>query len=846
MVSSDGGPAAPIPEHAPATSSAWTEHSMQGVDHVHDSAPRTSATASPEAELEALWDQGQRPDVMVFLAARGGPSLAAEALVCLLWVDQRRRWLIGEPVNLHSYRTRFPVLFKEPEAFFELLYHEILVRESLGEEPDPEEYAHAFPELAPRLRLQFEVHDALSSVDLSGDDSDLTGRAPFAERSFHQTIARLPSEPPEPPSRISRAAPRPLELICPKCLEKEPSRRYASAEALAEDLKRYLAGEPLEARPVSTSPRLWLWVRRHPTQSALAAALVVAMLAGAAVSTTLWLRAEASLKAERSAREMLQLTTGRLDRSHNELERATKLEREARLRAQERLDLALRAVQDTIHGPGNTSILLLTDAQATRQGVLHRIVELYKNLQASLEGDLTPEGQSQLASSYDRLGELTAEIGSVDVARAAYAKAHEIRRELSASSPGDRHRLYDVAIAVIQQAKFERGAGQPALALDLYRQGHAQLESLALANPFDQRLWGDLAWCLGNVGALELRTDPETAYRTHLKVLDIRERLIRDNPADVTLRSDRAWGRLDVALCLRRLDHRNEAIAWVDLARVEFEVAHAERPCDVNITVRLVDCLSSLADAQASATDHVASLDASQRACNLNDELAKAHPDVPLYQEMLARNLRLQYQRQLAARLPGRASLERATRIYQELVKTYPGVSHFRSELIRALLDLAYNSREEGDAARALEAAQRAVDFSGIFSLDPDTESTRAITANCHLHLAMAAADVKQFETTARELRAAEEMMRQLKQPNGLLFYNRACCLALLGRMTASSAARRAFEDEAMSALWQAFNAGYRNKRALTDDHDIDGLRSRPDFKLLRLDLDFPVEPIAR
>ena len=198
-----------------------------------------------------------------------------------------------------------------------------------------------------------------------------------------------------------------------------------------------------------------------------------------------------------------------------------------------------------------------------------------------------------------------------------------------------------------------------------------------------------------------------------------------------------------------------------------------------------------------------------------------------MYQEMLARNLRLHHQRQLAARLPGRASLERVTGIYQELVKTYPGVSHFpfRALFVRFDVDLVYISREEGDAPRALEAAQRAVDLSGILSLDPVTESTRAITANCHLHLAMAAADVKQFETTARELRAADEIMRHLKQPNGLLLYNRACCLALLGRMTSASADRNEYEHEAMSALWQAFKAGYRNKRVLADDHDIDGLR---------------------
>jgi hypothetical protein len=160
-------------------------------------------------------------------------------------------------------------------------------------------------------------------------------------------------------------------------------------------------------------------------------------------------------------------------------------------------------------------------------------------------------------------------------------------------------------------------------------------------------------------------------------------------------------------------------------------------------------------------------------------------------------------------------------------------------------MELVNLLREEGDAARALEAAQHAVDLTGILSLDPVTELSLAITVNCHLHLAMAAADVKQVETTARELRAAEKIMPQLKEPHGLLLYNRACCLALLGRMSGSSTDRRAFEDKAMSVLSQAIDAGYRNKRVLAADHDIDGLRNRPDFNLLCLDLDFPVDPIA-
>ncbi len=88
-----------------------------------------------------------------------------------------------------------------------------------------------------------------------------TARAPFGGTNVLETLDRLRHRPPEPPRSLNPRVPRDLEVICLKCLEKDPHRRYASADALAEELKRWLAGEPIIARPVGgacrTSAGMW-------------------------------------------------------------------------------------------------------------------------------------------------------------------------------------------------------------------------------------------------------------------------------------------------------------------------------------------------------------------------------------------------------------------------------------------------------------------------------------------------------------------------------------------------------------------------------------------------------------
>ena len=110
----------------------------------------------------------------------------------------------------------------------------------------------------------------------------LAGRAPFAGTTLVDTLEMVRTQTPEPPTLLNSRVPRDLEIICLKCLQKEPERRYRSALELAEDLERWLEGKPILARPVGAATRVWLWCRRNRTISAMAALLMLALVGGVA------------------------------------------------------------------------------------------------------------------------------------------------------------------------------------------------------------------------------------------------------------------------------------------------------------------------------------------------------------------------------------------------------------------------------------------------------------------------------------------------------------------------------------------------------------------------------------
>jgi serine/threonine-protein kinase len=650
----------------------------------------------------------------------------------------------------------------------------------------------------------------------------LCGQPPFAGSDTPAVLRRVVHDAPDPPRAVVPGVPRALEAVCLKALAKQPQQRYGSAKELAEDVKRYLADEPVSAYRDPWTTRLTRWGRRHRTLAASVAVAVLAALLGLA----------SVLAVQRQANVQLEAKNAELAEQQREVEA--------------RFQTAQRAIATFHTGVSEDFLLKNPEFTALRTKLLKEAAGFYANLEKLLAGKTDAKSRKLLADGYFQLGDLTAKIGDQKEALAVQRKALAVRRELAAAPGADVEARLEVARSLTAvanlldgtgdsagaQSAFEEqrdlaaaleaeapteavsaqlasahngiggvlfDTGRPAEALKECQKALAIRQKLADARPGLTELQSDLAQSHNNLGLIMSKTgQPAEALKEYHKARDIRQKLADASPAVTQFQSELAWS------------HRN--IGWV--------LSETGRPAEALKEYKKArDIRQKLVEANPAVTE-------------LQSELAWVHDDIGIVLSAMGR--------------PAEALKEHqeAQDIWQKLADASRAVTDFQRRLALSHNHIGRLYARQMRFAEAFAALDRGL---AILQKLVDAHPTIARYTNhlgySHAYRGWAHVRAGRPAAAAADLRRAVALWEKEKDAVIDTRFERGRALALLaglaadGKSGVTPAEAAAFADQAVAALRDALDAGWGQYDELKEP-DFDAIRNREDFQKLLAELE--------
>jgi tetratricopeptide (TPR) repeat protein/tRNA A-37 threonylcarbamoyl transferase component Bud32 len=359
----------------------------------------------------------------------------------------------------------------------------------------------------------------------------LTGRPPFQGATVLETLDQVRTQEPTSLSRIQKKVPRDLETICLKCLQKDPRKRYSSALLLAEDLGRYLTGQPIQARRIGVGERLVKWARRRPAIAALIAVVALAALGlgigGWWSAMELGAAADRESKERQLAQENLVLSVEAVERMLNdvgsvdlaEVPQMEEVRKKLLLQAQEFYD---KFLQNPGSGP---QIRYLAGRALGRLGDIHEMLgenaaagKSYVEARGRLDGD-SAEQRRELARVSNNLGVLFKKLGRYPEAEKVLQEALNLRQQLAKENPANADASRDLAATFYTRGTvLAKLAQQRSQARQAYLDALKIQQDLAKAHPENAEYQSDRARTLNNLGILlfgvkNLEAETEKAFR---------------------------------------------------------------------------------------------------------------------------------------------------------------------------------------------------------------------------------------------------------------------------------------------------------------------------------------------
>jgi serine/threonine-protein kinase len=443
----------------------------------------------------------------------------------------------------------------------------------------------------------------------------LTGKPPFQAATVVETIRLVSERDPVAPSVLNPRIDSDLETICLKCLQKDASKRYGSAEALADDLAHYLKNEPILARPVGRVERVIRWCRRNPATATASAAAMLFLSVALAASIVGYLQTKAALAdAEFSGTEA----------------------REALVQVEER-DRQNRATVDELFTEVSENVLLNQPGmQDLRKSLLQRTLKHYQRFvrQRGRDDSL----KAELASTWFRIGRISAEVDTLEASLVSYREAQQLQSAIATERPDDMDSLEELARTVNAVGITLQVMDRSDQALASFQEAKQLRARLLETDPQNKEHQRTLANSIMNIGLAEKAMGNFTTARDHLTRSQTMRRKLRTDTGDKqeSLLNDFGMGAYNLAnLEIEDESHGNldRAEEYLNEAVSAFKVLESVDQRDLENSNRLAFCYRLLGDLSEDALERAGMY---RQAAETLSQLADENPRVFTFREDLA------------------------------------------------------------------------------------------------------------------------------------------------------------------------------------------------------------------
>ena len=615
----------------------------------------------------------------------------------------------------------------------------------------------------------------------------LTLRPLFAESSTAKLIDRVKNDEPAAPRRLDRRIAPDLETIVRMAMSKEPEARYASAGAMAEDLRRYLANEPVLARPLGAAARLVRWCRRQPRLAAAFGLTAASLVLATGLSIALaWSQYQAATRLR--AAQALTLA---------EKTRAVESARDA---GQAVEDYLLRVSEETLFNQQDSG-----EFRQLRRGLLEDALKYYRRFIARQGND--PKLVADMAHAYLRIAQIVAETDGAAEALPLFQQELSIRERIVRENSTDQEAQKSLAnclgaVAAMQSLLGQQGesmrsseralailiplaradasdsgirsllgralvgygheqdrVNQPAAALGCFRQAVAVHETQVREEPGVAKWQDELAEAYRGLG-VNLESTGQVAQSLHFrqKALELRRALLRDHPDMIRHQMLLATTLSHIGLLLDQMGEPAKALHYEQEALAIWDTRLRHRAGDYSVQAERADTVNWIG--------------------GLQSKLGRTAEAIQSY--------------------------EQARVVIQKLVRDAPEVVRYRQALDIGDTGLAGLYRKAGRCTEALAL-----------------------------------------------LDEAQKLLESLPQSWPTYHYHMACCLALrippasASRTSSEIEDARRYGDQAMHALRRSVAGGFKTREIFRTSPELEPLHDREDFQMLLMDLALPLDPFA-